>query len=127
MRSGLARACDSRARLAGFFGAAVIVGEPLDIVLAEIGAELHFDHAQRLRAWILQPVDFARRNVDITARSEAHLALSYRHQRLAAGDDPLLGALAVPLQRKLCAGPHEDFLHLEPGVDRERAEPAPRA
>src|SRR5262245_1627287 len=126
LRSGLARAAlGACARFAGFLGAAVVVGETFDVVLAEVGAELHLDDTQRLRAGILEPVDLAGWDIDIAARREPDLALAERDQRFAARDDPLLGALTVPLEGELGPGPDENFFDLETRVDRECAEPAP--
>src|SRR5256714_1916830 len=72
-----------------------------DVVLAEVGSGLHLDDLQRHLAGVLEAVQLADRDVERPGLREQQGFLAALHARGAAHHDPLLGAVGMPLPRKL--------------------------
>src|SRR5947209_4614948 len=86
--------------------------EPDDIVLAEIGAGLHFDQLEIDLARIGHAMDATDRQVDrLVLMHEMRFVVAHDFRR-ALHDDPVLGAVEVLLQRQLRARLHDDALDL---------------
>src|SRR5580693_6613647 len=89
-----------------------VVLESHDVVLAEVGAVLHFDEDDRHRAVVLAPVRLPNGDVDARAGTEVVLDAVEDDGRLAAHDEPVLGALGVELVAQSLARRDHDALHL---------------
>src|SRR5688572_29343197 len=108
-------------------GAAELVFDADDIVLAEIGAGLHFDQLQHDLSGVAEPMHAAERQVDrLVLREHYRLAIA-RHLGRAAHHYPVLGAMMVTLQAEALAGFHEKPLHLEAVAAQDRGIAAPWA
>ncbi len=97
-----------------------------DVVLAEVGADLHLDDLDGHLARVLEPVPL--RCEDVDALVFAHELLFFADDDLgrALDDDPMLRAMMVHLHRQLAAGLDVQQLDLEARSDVERLEIAPR-
>ena len=96
---------------AGLF-AAVVVLEPDDVVLAEVGTALHLDDHQLVVVLVGDPVGVLDADVDgLTRLHDDGLALDQAGGG-AAHDDPVLGAVLVGLVGQPVVRLHDDPLHL---------------
>jgi len=95
------------------------VVEPLDVVLAEIAADLHLDQLKRNLSRIGEAMHAADRDVDRLVLMDGADILADRDLGRAPDDDPMLGAVEMLLQRKARAGFHHDALDLiaRAGID----------
>src|SRR6185503_3093429 len=92
----------------------VNVIEPLDIVLTEIAAGLYFDQFERDFSFVRQPMHAADGDVDRLIFMHRTDLFTDRHFCGATHHDPMLGAMAVLLQRKYAAGDDDDAFDLKP-------------
>src|SRR5688572_14163036 len=81
-----------------------------DIVLAEVGARLHFNQLERHLAGILEPVARAEWNVGRLVFGKQERFLAARDLGSAYHDDPVLGAMVMHLQRQAGARIDDDAL-----------------
>src|SRR5277367_3423903 len=98
--------------IASLLDAIVDVLDADDVVLAEVRAGLDLDQLQVDLARIGEPVDHPDRQEDRLVLVDDLLLLAARHLGGASDDDPMLGAMEMPLQRKLLSGRHDDALDL---------------
>src|SRR3546814_13653065 len=80
-----------------------------DVVLTQVVAGLHFDQLQHLRAWVLQPVLRAKRDVGRLVGVQFKHVVVARHTRRAAAHDPVPRTVPELLHRQ-----PRDALHLHP-------------
>src|SRR6185503_5414154 len=90
----------------GWSGAVVDILVADDVILAEVVAELHFDHFHIDAAEILQPVTIAEVDVDRLSGGHRPDNLADGHGGLAGDHHPMLPAMIVALQRKAALRPH---------------------
>src|SRR5215831_14181042 len=84
--------------------AAVVVGEALDVVFAEVRAVLHLDEHERTRTPVRDAVCGAHRDVDRLSGSDDLFDIVEGHDGVALDDEPVLGSLAVPLVAQPVSG-----------------------
>src|SRR5215472_4448134 len=87
--------------------------EAHDVILTEVGARLYFDDLERRGAGILDAVLDAQRDEGRLVLLEHEHLIPARDARRAGDHHPVLGAMAVQLQRERAAGLHLQALHLE--------------
>src|SRR5215472_11899590 len=106
-------------------GPPVMVLEADDVVLAEIGTRLHFDHMQRDFAGVFQPVRGTERDIGRLVFGEDDLFLAAADLGGALHDHPVLGAVMVHLQGQLAARLDQDVLDLDAVAGMHRLIRAP--
>src|SRR6185437_1621016 len=92
---------------------AVDIVEPHDVVFAEIASGLHLDQFEWDFSLVREPVDAADRDEDRLILMHSPRILVDRDFRGAAHHDPVLGTVAVLLQREHAFGIDDDALDLE--------------
>ena len=95
--SGGAGGGPGRGRGLGLLGAAVVVVEADDVVLAEVVALLHLDEDEGLVAGVAHPVGGAERDVDGLARDDLVVDVVEGDDGGAGDDEPVLLAAVVLL------------------------------
>src|SRR5438876_8710102 len=93
--------------------ASVAILEAHDIILAEIGARLHFDDLERHGTGVLDAVLHAHRDIGRLVLLEEKDFVSAGHARGAGDDHPVLGPVMMQLQGERGAGVDVETLHLE--------------
>src|SRR5438093_8961808 len=105
---------------------AVVVGQALDVVLAEVRAPLYLDEHERLAAGVLDAVRGPDGDVDrAPARDVLRDPVERDHAR-PHHDVPVLGALVVTLVAEALARVDRDAFDLERGGFVDHLELAPR-
>src|SRR5690349_13939240 len=106
--------------------APVAVFEALDVVLAEIAARLHLDDEERHLARVLEPVPGSDGDVGGLVLVQEQRVVAARDLGAARDHHPVLGALAMQLQRDRRAGLHHQAFHLIALARVDRLVVAPR-
>src|SRR6266404_4944761 len=94
-------------------GAAKVVLQPHDVILAEIAAALHFNEDQQLGAGILDAMGSSDVDVDRFACQDSDFFVVKRNFGSAGNDEPVLCALRMFLITQSLAGQHFDAFDLE--------------
>src|ERR1700709_2651837 len=103
--------------------APVVILDPDDVVLAEVGAEPHLDQDQVVTPAVADPVRHSHGHADAAPRLEDDLTITDDAGRRAGDDDPVLRPMGMGLQREPGVTAHGDALDL---VVRTLVEHLPR-
>src|SRR5881296_152511 len=105
----------------------VVVGEPHNVIFADVVAALHLDDVQRHRAGILQTVRRSLRDARALVDVEIEDAFAAGDPRGAGRDDPVLAAPVMVLERQAPAWLDRHALHFvaRPLLQHRVAAPGP--